>query len=941
MLRITVSKSASGATKYFSEGLTKSDYYAEKGEIIGQWRGRLAERIGLHGDVKRDEFAAIAENQNPVSGEQLTARNSSSRRVGYDFTFSVPKSVSIVYAQTKDKDILRAFDEAVNTTMNEIEESAATRVRARGKNTNRNTANLLWGTFTHTDARPVGGIPDPHLHQHVFVFNATYDKKEGKIKAAQFGDIKRNASYFETVFNSRLADRLQAVGYQIERNERDFELAGFGRSTIDKFSNRTRQINDKADELGLTYEEDRAELGAKTRAGKRTGYSRDELRQQWASRLTTAEMELIRNAKSDNSSGGTWTLGKGSAIEKKKGITPDEAVTYALDHALERKSVATDKELMTLALKRSMGAATPEAIREALESRKDLLKGKDSKTEETIYTTRESVKEEQILRDKSRNGRGTFKPLNPDYEIKNEQLTAEQAGAVQHVLNSRDFITVVAGGAGTGKTWSIKEVAEGVREQGIAFGAFAPSSAASREVQRGDGFKNATTIAELLQSEKLQADVKDGVIWIDEAGMVGNQTMNRIIEVAEKQNARILLTGDIKQHGSVERGDALRIIEQFGGIKAATITKIQRQKNEVYRSAIKSISGGNLENGLQTLDEMGAIREADSFTEARENVAEEYAEALKQKENVLIVATTHKQGKAVTHTIREKLKKEGVIRGKERIYTTQQNLSLTDAEKQDPTNYQKGLVIQFHQNVKGGIKRGTKYQVLGKDENGAIRVTTPDRKEERTLPLEAASKFSVYRLAATPLAVGDQIRITQNGFSNEKKRLNNGNTLTVKGFDKKGNIIASTGRNDVTLDRHFGNLTHGYYTTSPASQGKSVNRVILMQSSMTGRAASKEQFYVSASRGKFEISIHTDDKQGLMQSVQRSAQRMTASELASQQQSQEKGIKDKLKVIGSIYRAGKSKLESVGNKWQNQKDKVISMIPKPPQPVKNAPVRTK
>ena len=43
MLRITVSKSASGATKYFSEGLTKSDYYAEKGEIIGEWRGRLAE----------------------------------------------------------------------------------------------------------------------------------------------------------------------------------------------------------------------------------------------------------------------------------------------------------------------------------------------------------------------------------------------------------------------------------------------------------------------------------------------------------------------------------------------------------------------------------------------------------------------------------------------------------------------------------------------------------------------------------------------------------------------------------------------------------------------------------------------------------------------------------------------------------------------------------
>ncbi len=424
MLRITVSKSAAGATKYFSEGLTKSDYYAEKGEIIGEWRGRLAKRIGLHGDVKRDDFAAIAENQNPISGEQLTARNSSSRRVGYDFTFSVPKSVSIVYAQTKDKDILRAFDEAVNTTMHEIEESAATRVRTNGKNTNRNTANLLWGTFTHTDARPVGGIPDPHLHQHVFVFNATYDEQEGRIKAAQFGDIKRNASYFETVFNSRLAANLQTVGYQIERDDRHFQLAGFQRTTIEKFSNRTRQINDKATELGLTYEEDKAELGAKTRAGKRTGYSREELQQEWANRLTPAEMELIHNAKFDNTNDDTPRHERVSAIEKKKGISPDEAVTYALDHALERKSVATDKELMTLALKRSIGTTTtPEAIRKALESRTDLLRGKDSRTEETIYTTHESVKEEETLRDKARNGRGILIHLTPEYQINTIHFT--------------------------------------------------------------------------------------------------------------------------------------------------------------------------------------------------------------------------------------------------------------------------------------------------------------------------------------------------------------------------------------------------------------------------------------------------------------------------------------------------------------------------------------
>ena len=46
-----------------------------------------------------------------------------------------------------------------------------------------------------------------------------------------------------------------------------------------------------------------------------------------------------------------------------------------------------------------------------------------------------------------------------------------------------------------------ESVAKGVQEQGLAFGAFAPSSNASKTVQRNDGFKGATTIAELLVNE--------------------------------------------------------------------------------------------------------------------------------------------------------------------------------------------------------------------------------------------------------------------------------------------------------------------------------------------------------------------------------------------------------------------------------------------------------
>ena len=932
MLRITVNKLPSGATQYFDKGLSKSDYYAEKGEIIGKWGGRAAQLLKLSGEVSKEQFEALAYNKHPITGDQLTARNSSNRRVGYDFTFSVPKSVSIVYSQTRDKEILDAFNSAIDETMRELEGYAATRVRSNGQNEDRTTGNLVWGTFTHDDARPVNGIPDPHLHQHVFVFNTTYDKQEQRFKAAQFGDIKENAPYFETVFNSRLADKLQQIGYQIERNERDFELKGFERPTIEKFSNRTREINQKAEELGLTYAEDKAALGAKTRANKRTGYDEEDIRLQWRSRLSEHELELVSNAKGFRNEDGD----SGSTL-----FTAKEALDYALEHSLERKSTVSEKELLTEGLKRSYGAVTPEELQAELKERSSLQSKYCHNTKDTIYTTPEALNEERALRDAARQSRNTLEPLNPEYQIKNELLTGEQAQAVTNVLQSKDFISIVAGGAGTGKTWSIKEVAIGIEEKGINFGAFAPSSAASRQVQRDDGFESATTIAELLQSKQLQDSVKDGVIWIDEAGMVGNKTMNKVIEVAKEQNARLLLTGDIKQHGSVERGDSLRIIQQFGGVKPSIISKIQRQKVDAYRNAVKNISDGYIAEGYERLDAMGAIKESEDFMEVQEKVASEYVQSVKEKENVLIVATTHNQGRAVTDTIRDNLKKEGILEGKENTYEVQRNLSFTDAQKADPANYQKGMVVQFHQNIKGGFKRGTKCQVLGRDQNGHILVAGENKEEVKALPLENTNRFSVYETEKLSLAKGDQIRITQNGFSNDKKRLNNGNILSVKGFDKEGNIIASTGKNEVTLDKGFGNLTHGYYTTSPASQGKSVNRVIIMQSSMTGRAASKEQFYVSASRGKFAISIHTDDKENLLRSVQRSSHRMMASDIIGERNQTENSMKDKLKAIGSIYRTGISKLENWKDKWQDKTAGVISMISKPPQPVKHVPARTK
>src|SRR5271166_4888220 len=222
MIRITQQDSAKDAKRYYAT----ADYYSEGQELVGSWGGKGAVRLGLVGMVDKFSFDRLCDNRDPRTGEKLTVRTRGERTVGYDFTFSVPKSVSLLYALTGDHDIMDAFRLAVNETMRDIESEMKTRVRRNGRDENRDTGNMVWAEFIHTTSRPVDGLPDPQLHAHVFAFNTTWDEQEDRWKAGQFRELKRDAPYFQAAFRARLANKLQDLGFGIERKRDDFELAG-------------------------------------------------------------------------------------------------------------------------------------------------------------------------------------------------------------------------------------------------------------------------------------------------------------------------------------------------------------------------------------------------------------------------------------------------------------------------------------------------------------------------------------------------------------------------------------------------------------------------------------------------------------------------------------------------------------------------------------------
>jgi hypothetical protein len=157
-----------------------------------------------------------------------------------------------------------------------------------------------------------------------------------------------------------------------------------------------------------------------------------------------------------------------------------------------------------------------------------------------------------------------------------------------------------------------------------------------------------------------------------------------------------------------------------------------------------------------------------------------------------------------------------------------------------------------------------------------VRLISRDGRAAR-LPLQHADRFQVYEPARLGLAIGDTIRVTQNYRSaRDGYRLDNGAMRRVKGFTDKGEIVLANGRK---LGAEFAHFAYGYVTTSYASQGDTVDRVLIAQGAESFPASSREQMYVSASRGKEEARIYTDDKLALQARIRESGERASATEL--------------------------------------------------------------
>ncbi|MFT3784751.1 MAG: MobF family relaxase [Tepidisphaeraceae bacterium] len=875
MLRMYASTSASKAKTYYSAEFSKEGYYSEGHELVGHWGGKGAAMLALSGRVDKDRFDQLCDNIDPRTGEKLTLRTKSTRRVGYDMNWNATKSVSILHAFTRDDRILHAFRRSVQETMAELENKSATRVRKGGQDVDRITGNLVYGEFLHFTSRPVDGKVDPHLHAHVYTFNATWDYVEQAWKAVQFGDLKRDAPYYERAFHNRLATYLEQLGYQIERRGRFFEVVGIDDKMIRTFSKRTEQIEALQEKLGISDPDQKGELGAQTREHKMKELSREQLDTMWRSWATPEQLRTIEQLHEQ-----ALARSQGRSLAEVQLITPPRdphdfrpelmALEAAMLHCFERASAVHEIDLLGWALHYGVGKIDPVRLRELVATHPDLIRGKHEGRE--VITTQDVLKEEIAMVDWVLGGQGRRRALAPDHVIQSPILNDEQRAAVRHVHNSMDAVTGIHGRSGTGKTTVMHETIDGIEAAGKKVFVFAPTAEASRELLRKEGFVHAETVAELLTNEALQARIKDHVIWIDEAGLLSGRSMAQVATLARSLSARVILSGDTAQHRAVERGDALRILEQHAGLKMAELSQIQRQTG-TFREAVKDLSTGKLKEAFEKLEALNAIHEVER-EDLPKVLAADYLKSVGKKESVLVISPTHAEIRRVTEAIREGLKQEQRL-GKSERFALLERVDMTEAQRGDVRSFSAGQVLEVIRG-KDEFKRGQRLEVVRRDDDHLV--VHDSAGNERTVPVHKMAKhFQVYERRFADIAVGERLRITQNGRTADGKfKLTSGTLHTVIGFTPEGDIRLDNGK---TVGRNYAHVTYGYASTSYSAQGKTVDKVFVAQGNDTFGGASREQFYVSISRAKVAPIIYTNSKEELIESVQASSQRVAALDL--------------------------------------------------------------
>jgi conjugative relaxase-like TrwC/TraI family protein len=668
---------AGDATRSLTTPLTR--YYSVKGTPPGRWIGSGIQGLGLGrivdgADVTEPQLQLlIGMGRDPVTGAPLgrgypvygpsAAATSTDGRdngkdrfegrrrravAGYDFTFSIPKSASILWGisdATTQERIVAAHHGAVAQVVAFMErEVVATRTGAAaydGAVAQVDVIGLIATAFDHFDSR----AGDPHLHTHVVISNKVQAVLDGRWRAIDGRPMHAAVVALSELHETLFADALsRSVNVNWEKRDRGrdrnpaWAISSVPESLVSEFSTRSRRIDAETDVLieafagrhghrpnPVTIMKLRAQATLSTRPPKAV-HSLTELTAEWRGR---AERVLGQDAT-------TWahTVANSSPIVvsaadvsreeiDRLGSTVTRAVSekratwrhWNLMAEAARQTMpwrfasASDREavvgLIVEAAERASLRITPPnlASTPALFLRDDQTSVFNPR-HSVVFTSTDLLDAESRLLKRSADTTGpriapaTLRSAAGGRSSGDGQLAQDQVAALEAIADSGRAIDVLVGPAGAGKTAAmntLRRAWEAVHGAGSVVG-LAPSATAAAVLAVDLGITT-ENLAKWWQDHLVHGMTfrADQLVIIDEASLAGTFSLDRISALTADAGAKVLLVGDHAQLQSVDAGGALSLLFHDRR-NAPELTDIHRFVNEWEKVASLGLRRGDPES---------------------------------------------------------------------------------------------------------------------------------------------------------------------------------------------------------------------------------------------------------------------------------------------------------------------------------------------------------
>jgi len=924
---------ALGVQRYLTlEGLSLNALVAHHGKPIKILDDLLTLKLSDGSSVYKNLTDAQQKKATAMRFSPVTSLNDDKvgifyHRPGWDFTFSAPKSVSVLAEVGGDQRIMAAHTQAVKSALDKLEShGVGVRQHQGGALSVRPSGNLVAALFRHDTSRAL----DPQLHTHAVIMNLT-QRQDGQWKTLEsqgLFDLKMTAGL---IYRAQLAAALSQLGYAIEPTHDDgrFEVTSVPPEVIQAFSQRRQQIEAalKASYVNDANAAARVALTTRTHKIKADGQV---LRDTWKTMVQSLGFDAERAVQQAVTRSGFSAPDRQTPEIKNPSVSHEidgrddhgreianDAVKFAAAKLGEREAVFSDMELLTEALKHSLGhitvAQVDQAIRELADDQQ-LIHARlnddrginDFSGETAAWTTREAVYLESSINQIMKAGQGQSQPIGTRVEVirhlETYGLTQGQTRAARLILQSKDRVIGVQGYAGTGKTYLLQAVRALADTKNIEVKGFAPSATAANTLEQEAGIESQTIAKHLIDMKRLitaqtrlafggQIPDLSHQLWVvDEASMKSNRDMYALLRLSAQTGAKVVLIGDIKQLPSVEAGKPFQRL-QHAGMRTAVMDQIQRQKDKNLKAAVHHSMMGDANKALDKIAD--TVYEIPDKATRLAAMAQQYL-ALSPPERALtfVLSPANDDRQVLNQLIREGLQAQGGL-GQAAIQTmVYEKVNHTRVEKARASGYKKGNVVRFGRNYRSlGVEKGEYTQVLSVDKTqGVVTLQKADGSTLVWKPHQVGGNrkeggVEIYQEKGRELSEKDQVRWHRN---DKARGLRNAEAAQVKKIDGKFVTFeltdGSTIKVDITLaeNRHW---DHAYAATVYAAQGGTVNQVLVNGESWRKNLVNQKSFYVALSRAKYQAHVYVDDKKAFMQAIaQRAGDKTSALEAMDRSQ---------------------------------------------------------